>query len=84
MDRRGIALLTAAVLLATFSTAPAAPQDPVGRIREASSVFVGPADPSVTTARVRTSLLALLDVTADAPSMRAGRSSPSGQRAWLT
>jgi hypothetical protein len=39
-------------------------EDTKARIKEASSIFLGPADPSVTSALILKSILELLDITA--------------------
>jgi len=49
-------------VLLSAGTVP--PDDTKAKIKEASGIFLGPADPSVTSARVLKSILELLDITA--------------------
>ena len=59
-----VALVTGGILFLSLSGTPANAQDTAARIKEATSIFVGTPDPSVTPAQVRTALLAVLDITA--------------------
>ena len=47
-----------------LSAGTALPEDTKARIKEASSIFLGAADPSITSARIMKSILELLDITA--------------------
>lgn len=49
---------------ALLSGAVATPEDAKAKIKEATSIFFGAADPSITSARVLKSILDLLDITA--------------------
>ena len=62
LRRIGVALLTGGTVLASLSVGFAEVPDTTARIREASRVFVASPDPHVTSAQVRQSLLALLDI----------------------
>jgi hypothetical protein len=52
------------LLCALFLAGTVPQEDTKTRIKEASGIFLGPADPSVTSARVLKSILELLDITA--------------------
>jgi hypothetical protein len=64
LRRIGLALLAGGILLGWVSLGFAQEPDTAARIREASRVFVASPDPSVTSAQIRQSLLALLDIIA--------------------
>jgi hypothetical protein len=53
------------LLCALFLAGTVPQEDTKTRIKEASSIFLGAADPSVTPARILKSILELLDITAD-------------------
>jgi len=67
MKRNGKAALFSIPIVFLFvllSGAMVPPEDTKARIKEASGIFLGAADPSVTSARVLQSILELLDITA--------------------
>ena len=63
-NRLCVISLAMGMSLASLSWAVALSEDIKARIKEASSVFLGAADPSVTPARILKSILDLLDITA--------------------